>query len=77
MNWRHWLSIGLASFAGGAVAWISAHLAAGLPTSSEGVEAFALGACVAGASAVAHLLQPVPVSPPPAPPAPPAPTEIR
>jgi hypothetical protein len=60
MTWKHWLSVGATAFAGGVGGYITTHLGAGVPTTGSAVGAFALGAAIAGAAAVAHLLQPVP-----------------
>lgn len=63
MTWRHWLSVGLGAFAGGAGAWAASHLDPSALTSSRSFAAFAVGAGIAGAVAVAHLLQPAPSKP--------------
>lgn len=60
MNWKHWLTLGLSAFAGGASAWAAMHLAAADFSTTKGLEGFAIGAAIAGAAAVAHLLQPAP-----------------
>jgi len=64
MNWKHYLSVLGSAFAGGAGGWATTHLSSGIPTTAQGIEAFLVGAAIAGAAAVAHLLQPAPSSPP-------------
>lgn len=62
MNWKHYLSIGATAFAGGAGTYVAQHIVGGIPTTGQAVAAFVLGAAIAGAGAVAHLLQPAPAS---------------
>ena len=60
VTWRHWLSVGLGAFAGGAGAWAASHLDPSAFTSSRSIGAFAIGAAIAGMVGIAHLLQPAP-----------------
>ena len=57
MNWKHWLSVGGATFCGGAVGYMQTHLSTGIPTGEQQVRAFAIGAALAGAIALSHLFQ--------------------
>lgn len=63
MNWKHILSTLGSGFATGALGFLSAHLSGGVPTTTQGLEAFAAGAALGGLVAVWHLYQPAPGSP--------------
>jgi len=45
------------TFAGGAGGFVSTHLSSGVPNTAQAIEAFALGAFVAGVAALVHLYQ--------------------
>lgn len=60
MNWKHWLTTLGSAFAGGAGAYLSTHLAGGVPTTAQAAETFAAGAALAGLIAIVHLYTPAP-----------------
>lgn len=57
--WKHWISVGASSVAGGAGAWATQHIALGAQalSSLQAAEGFALGMLGAGVIALGHLLQ--------------------
>lgn len=57
MNWKHYLSVSLSAFVGGAGAWAATHMSSGVPSTSQQWVAFGAGMAVAGLIAVAHLIQ--------------------
>jgi hypothetical protein len=63
MNLKHILTTLGSAFLGGAMAYGSAHITAGIPTGLQSAEAFALGMVVTGLAAVFHLYTPVPGAP--------------
>lgn len=64
MQVKHYLSVLLSTFAGGALGWLGTHVGSAVPTSAQGWGAVATGAAVAGAIALGHLLQPAPAGTP-------------
>lgn len=51
INWKAWASVGLSTFVGAALAFYS------MPHEGKGTKELLIGAALAGASAVLHLLQ--------------------
>lgn len=60
MNWKHWLSLALSTFGGGAAAWAGQHFVVADLSSAQAFKGFAVGAVIAGVVALCNLLQPSP-----------------
>ena len=63
MNVKNILTTAGSAFAGAGLGWLQSHMSGGIPTTTQGFEAMAAGAALAGLVAVFHLYQLAPGTP--------------